>query len=142
MDKIMSVRYKHNAILRALALLDPYHPGFTGSEEIAALLKRADLHGYIWAWVLPALHTADGDLSYRWNRVFCDEEATRITRAVLREQRIAELQKMRETYIINAGAMGKAAAATWDGLEGARKLQDLLLERQQRNPNYTPMIKR
>lgn len=133
----MSVQYRDNAILAALALLDPYHPGFTGSAEIAAKLKDNELHGYIWAWVMPALHTAFGDLGYKWNRDGCNMRAVSIRRAIMRERRIVELGAARQAYIQASGGHRDAAAETWDGLEGARELSKLLEERRQLNPNFT-----
>lgn len=134
----MSTQYRDNAILAVLAMIDPYHPGFTGTAEIAAKLKDDELHGYIWAWVLPALHTAMGDLTHKWNRDGMNMRAVSIRAAIRREQRIAELQSARDAYIGAAGRHAVAAASTWDRTEEAKELAALLAERKQLNPNFTP----
>jgi hypothetical protein len=134
-----SVQYRDNAILAALALLDPSHPGFTGSEEIAARLRDSTLHSYIWSWVLPALRTAMGDLDHKWNRDCCNMRAVSIRAAIRRELRIDELREMRLNYINGAKGNTNVAAEVWDfqTKEGA-ELIALLFERQQLNPNFKP----
>lgn len=123
-----SVQYRDNAILVAIAMLDTTHPGFDASEEVRQALNSLPLAGYLHAYVLSALHTAAGDLDYKWNRSACNERAFRIRKAIRRKSRIAELQAMRQRYVegVKDEALRVVAGETWDKLEAARELADLL----------------